>query len=346
MGRTFLIAALAASLAACEDPLVIVGDLPGFMRITAGVGDSSGIRVDSLALRTRLTRPTGSTVSKTGVLYFADQSSRIFSVTSAGRLRVLHTAIGCFVKTCLGRPQGVALTADETALLIADDMSDKIWRLHLTSLEFSAIAGTGTHGVATDGTVATAATLASPNGIAVLPDGRIIFAERNSNSIRSIGTDGMLRTFASGLNVPNGLTVTGNTVYVTEAGTHTVRAIDISTGASTVIAGRGGSGGFSGDGGPAVNADLNLPTSVTATEDNVYIADQLNNRVRVVNLSSGIINTFAGTGAQQFTGNGKPAGQTALSSPTSVSISPFGYLYISDWGHHVIWRTPVRVLTN
>lgn len=345
MGRTLLAVLTALTLTACDDPLVIIGDLPGFMRITAGVGDSAGVRMDSLALRARLTRPTGLAASEQGVLYFGDQSSRIFSVSSAGRMRLLHSSIGCFVKTCLGRVQGIALTADENALLIADDMSDKIWRLTISTGEFRAIAGTGTNSVAPDGTLAVEAPLASPNGVAVLEDGTILIAERNSNSIRSIGADGVLRTFLGSLSIPTALAVSGNTVYVSEAGTNTVRAIDVSSRTARVVAGRG-TAGYSGDGGPAIDAALNAPVALAASADHLYIADQMNHRVRVVNLGSGIITTFAGTGSVFFTGNGKPAGQTSLSSPSGLAISPFGFLYVSDWGHSVVWRTPIRVITN
>jgi serine/threonine protein kinase, bacterial len=197
--------------------------------------------------------------------------------------------------------------------------------------------------------------------VAVLPDGRILIAERNNHKIRVIGTDGILRTFAgtgtpgqavdgataanSPLSNPTAIALVGNQLYVTETFTHQVRAIDVVNGTIKLIAGRGSSG-FAGDGGPATAAALNTPWGVTATEDNVYIADQGNNRVRAVNLRSGIITTFAGTGATRYTGNGKSAGETSLSLPSGVTVSSFGYLYISDWGHSVVWRTPVSVTTS
>jgi sugar lactone lactonase YvrE len=361
MGRVVLAAVLALSLAACDDPLVIIGDLPGFMRVTAGVPDSAGTRVDSLAVRTRLIRPAGLAVSSAGVLYFGDQSSRVFSVTSAGRLTVLHSATGCFEKTCLGRVQGVALTNDGTALLIADDMSDKVWRLTFSNRELRAIAGTGVNAVAPDGTVATQATLSSPTGVAVLPDGSILIAERNANRIRVIGTDGILRTIAgngvlgqssngalalsSPLGLPTGIAVANNVLYITETFSHTVSAVDLAAGTIRLVAGRGAPG-FSGDGGAATEAALNNPWAVAVTGNNLYIADQLNNRVRLVNLQSGLITTFAGTGSTRFTGNGRSAGETSLSQPSALTVSSFGFLYISDWGHSLVWRTPVQVRTE
>src|SRR5687768_7565142 len=226
MGRRFLIAACAALLGACDDPLVIVGDLPGFMRVTVGVPDSSGVRQDSIATRARLTRPMGVAVDSAGVLYVSDTRSRVLRVTVAGRARVLLNNDGCFEKTCVGRPQGIAITSDGSALLIADDMSDKIWRLVPANGDLRALAGTGVNGVAPDGTIATQATLASPSSVAILPDGRVAFTERNASRIRVINSDGTLGTIAANLNLPTSMTVAANVIYVTETGSHTIRAVE------------------------------------------------------------------------------------------------------------------------
>lgn len=344
MVRSLLGLAITLMLSACGDPLVVIGDLPGFMRITAGVPDTLGTSDDSIATRARLTRPAGLAISKTGVLYFADQSSRIFSVTSAGKMVTLHSALFCFEKTCLGRPQGLALANDGLALIIGDNQSDKVWRFTLSNRELVAIAGTGVNGVAPDGSVAAQATLASPAGVAVLPDNRILIAERNSGRIRSIGSDGMLRTFASGLNLPTGLAVGNNVVYVSEVGSHRVTAIDVSTGVASAVAGNGVAS-FSGDGGPAADAGLNTPWALAVNNENLYIADQLNNRVRVVNLRSRIISTYAGNGTTKFAGNGRSAAESSVVEPGGLAISSFGFLYISDWGHSIVWRTPVAINT-
>jgi hypothetical protein len=55
-----------------------------------------------------------------------------------------------------------------------------------------------------------------------------------------------------------------------------------------------------------------------------------------------MVTTFAGTGTTAYTGNGRAAGETAVTRPLALAISRFGFLYIADSGHHVIWRTPVR----
>jgi serine/threonine protein kinase, bacterial len=190
-----------------------------------------------------------------------------------------------------------------------------------------------------------------------LPDGRIAFAERNANKIRVIGTDGRLSTLAgtgaqgtapdgaiaatSPLSLPTGIGLSGNRLYVTETGTHTVSVIDLGNGQINRIAGSGQQG-FSGDNGPALAATFDYPASVAATESNVYISDQNNDRVRAVNLQSKVVTTFAGTGSRVYNGNGLPAGESSIFRPAGLAATRFGFLYIADQGHHIVWRTPVR----
>jgi hypothetical protein len=363
MGRRLSAVLFVAFLAGCDDPLVVIGDLPGFMRVTAGIPDSAGVRLDSIAVRTRLTGPAGVAADSVGMLYIGDLRSRIFRVNSRGRIERILNHDPCFVKTCVGRPQGLAVTPGGTALLIADDMSDKIWRLNLTSREVVAIAGTGVNGVAPDGSVASAATIASPTAVVVLPDGRVAFAERNAHKIRVISSSGLLGTLAgtgtpgsaadgataatSSLYWPTGLAISGNTLYVSEAGTaqtgtHTVRAIDLATGTITRVAGAGPAG-FSGDNGPALQATFDYPASIAVSGSNLFVSDQNNDRIRVVNLQTKNVITFAGTGSRIYNGNGLPAGQASIFRPAGLAASPFGFLYIADAGHHIVWRTPIRV---
>lgn len=345
MGRRFLVvlcAALCAPLVgACEDPLVIIGDLPGFMRVTVGIPDSAGTRLDSIATRTRLSTPAGIVVDSAGTLFVGDQRSRIFRVASNGRIERLLNHDPCFEKTCVGRPQGLAVAPDGT-ILIADDMSDKVWRLNPVNRALTVVAGTGINAVAPDGAIAAQSPLASPTGVLVLPDGRILIAERNANRIRSIGSDGILRTLSSNLSLPTALAFANNTLYVSETGPMTVSTIDLATGIATRVAGNGQTG-YSGDGGAAIQAAFNYPASIAVSGSNLFITDQNNHRIRVVNLRNGVVTTFAGTGNDDFTGNGRGAAETSLWFPAGIAKSPYGFLYISDGGHHVVWRTPIRV---
>jgi RHS repeat-associated protein len=117
-------------------------------------------------------------------------------------------------------------------------------------------------------------------------------------------------------------------VYISMRNTSRVRRVApdgiISTFAGT------GQIGFSGDGGPAINAKLFFPTGLSIdAEGNLYIADCRNNRIRRVT-PSGIITTIAGNGVAIFSGDGGPATQASFVTPMDVACGPDGTLYITD----------------
>ena len=90
--------------------------------------------------------------------------------------------------------------------------------------------------------------------------------------------------------------------------------------------------GFSGDGGPATSATLNVPASVMFSNGNLYIADEANNRIRQVDIF-GNINTFAGNGNNGFSGDGGAAINASLSNPQGVAVDGLGNIYIADSGN-------------
>jgi hypothetical protein len=129
-------------------------------------------------------------------------------------------------------------------------------------------------------------------------------------------------------------------IYIADGNNHRVRKIDYVTNIITTIAGNG-SAGFSGDGGPASNAQLNLPTWVIVdTLDNIYITDGYNNRVRKVN-SSGVISTFAGNGVGGFSGDGGPATNAQLYGVQGTWADLFGNVYIIDGANPRIRKVDV-----
>jgi sugar lactone lactonase YvrE len=193
----------------------------------------------------------------------------------------------------------------------------------------------------------------------VAPDGRIYFAEQAGHRIRAIDGDGRLRTIAgtgsaggagdggpataAQLNHPSGITIAGDVLYIADRLNHRIRAVSLTTGIITTIAGQG-SAGFAGDAGEAGAARLDRPESVALSSDNLtlFIADYGNHRVRAVNLATRFIQTSAGTGGVIWNGAGKPAGETALEFPAAVA-GGLGFLFIADGGHSVVWRTVVRL---
>lgn len=118
-------------------------------------------------------------------------------------------------------------------------------------------------------------------------------------------------------------------LYVTDAHHARIRKIDIATGITTVAG--CGVEGYSGDGGPAVHAQLASPHgSALDRHGNLYIADLKNDRIRRVDVSTGIITTVAGNGEHGYSSDGEPATEAMLASPIAVTCSADGDLYIAD----------------
>ena len=122
------------------------------------------------------------------------------------------------------------------------------------------------------------------------------------------------------------LDAAGN-LYIADPGDHRIRRVD-SSGTITTIAGTGVEG-YSGDGGPAVDAQIHHPAGmVVDTEGNLFFSEPFERRIRRVD-SSGIITTIAGTGEEGFSGDGGPAVQAQLGSPSGVAVDAAGNLYIT-----------------
>jgi DNA-binding beta-propeller fold protein YncE len=151
--------------------------------------------------------------------------------------------------------------------------------------------------------------------------------------------DGGLATNAQ-LYSPAGVTVDSknNLVYIADYNNNRIRVVNRTTNIITTFAGNG-NGGFSGDGGLATNAQLFRPSRVSVDSINnlVYIADDFNNRIRVVNQTTNIITTFAGNGNGGFSGDGGLATNAQLSDPFEVLVDSINNLvYITDRGNNRI----------
>jgi RHS repeat-associated protein len=151
------------------------------------------------------------------------------------------------------------------------------------------VAGNGETGYTHDDAPATQVRLNVPRGVATGPDGSFYIAERLANRVRRVSPSGII----------------------------------------TTVAGVGGSGEYSGDGGPATQAALSQPHGLALGPDgSLYIADTNNNRIRKVS-PGGIITTVAGNGNGGYSGNGGPATQAALYRPSGIAVGPDGSLYIA-----------------
>jgi hypothetical protein len=196
---------------------------------------------------------------------------------------------------------------------------------------------------------ATQAKLCLPTGLALDSSGNLYIADSGNNVVRKVTPGGVITTFAgtgawgsSGdggpatsakFAIPTGLAVDNSQhrVYIADTGNSKVRAVN--SGVISTFAGTG-SAGYSGDGNKAVLAKLSYPTGLGVDPlGNVYVSDTGNHRVRCV-IPKGDIVTYAGTGTAGFSGDGGPATQAMIHSPTGAVATDGQNVYFSDTGNN------------
>jgi len=222
------------------------------------------------------------------------------------------------------------------------------------------IAGTGTAGFSGDGGPATQAEINNPYGLTMGPDGALYFCEIGNHRIRRLDLKTHIITTAVGsgtkgysgdggpalqalLNEPYEVRFdrAGN-LFFAEMQSHVVRRVDSKTHVITTVAGTGVAG-FSGDGGPAVKAQLRQPHSIAFDADGrLLICDIGNHRIRRVDLSTGVIETWAGTGEKKPTPDGAPIAGTPLNGPRAIASDPQGNLYLVLREGNAVYRLDPR----
>jgi sugar lactone lactonase YvrE len=208
---------------------------------------------------------------------------------------------GPALQTNLVQPFGVELGPDG-ALYICEFGAHRIRRLDLKTKNITNVAGIGKAGYSGDGGPATAAALDQPHELRLDREGNIYFTDMRNHAVRKIAAD---------------------------------------AGAITTIAGTG-KAGYSGDRGPANNAQLNQPHSIFLDADrHLYIADTGNHRVRRVDLSSGTIDTIAGSGEKRLPREGIAAATEPLFGPRAICIAD-GELWIALREGHSVWRMNLK----
>lgn len=195
-----------------------------------------------------------------------------------------------------------------------------------------------------------------PEGISVDSHGNVYIAEEYNNVVRKVNVvTGIITTVAgtavggfSGdggpatqaqLNLPLNVTVdsSGN-IYIVDSRNFRIRKVDGITGVITTLAGAGGDY-FSGDGGPAVDANLLDPAGIAldATNKNLYITEAIGNRVRKIDLTNGIITTVAGDGHVTMpNGDGGLAINATINNPVALAVDTNNNVYISESGDFLI----------
>src|SRR5437868_6792046 len=209
--------------------------------------------------------------------------------------------------------------------------------------------GTGEKGFAGDGGPATSALLNGPFDVAFDRAGNLYFSDTFNHRIRRVDArSGVITTVAgngepahsgeggpavrASLNEPYGIAIdhSGN-IFVADRLNRRVRRIDAAQGTMTTLAGTGDPA-YSGDGEPAARAGLAEPNGLAldAEERHLYIADVADHRVRIVDLSAGMIDTFAGVGQPEHGGDGLPAREARIFGARAVKLGPEGTVYILE----------------
>jgi hypothetical protein len=221
------------------------------------------------------------------------------------------------------------------------------------------VIGSGFLGDGTSGP-ATGINLNHPTDLTMDSQGRLVLAAWHNWKIKRVNADGNVEVLAgtsqgfSGdggpankaqMDLPSSAEydAAGN-LYISDQGNRRIRKVDPS-GIITTFAGTGVPG-FAGDGGPASAAQFNTVRGsdavpcfkLTIDGQTLYVADTLNNRVRAIDLGSGIIRTVAGNGAAVYAGDGGPAANASLNFPTDVAVGPDHSLYICDSRNHSVRR--------
>jgi sugar lactone lactonase YvrE len=243
----------------------------------------------------------------------------------------------------LNDPRGLA--ADLAGnIYISDTSNQRIRELH-TDGTITTVAGNGSAGFSGDGGPATGAGINYPRGLAVDGAGNVYLADTANHRVRRFTIGGSISTFAGNgtggfsgdgpagsvqLNLPRSVAFdSAGHLYISDSGNNRVR--EVINGNMTTVAGNGAAG-YLGDGGPATSAELNDPFGVGLdAAGNLYIADTLNHRIRVVDGSGHISSVVGICGAVPgFRGDGGPSYTGQLNYPFGIYVDGAGEIYVAD----------------
>jgi uncharacterized protein (TIGR03437 family) len=311
--------------------------------------------------------PWGVAVDHAGSVYIPDfYNNRVRKVTPDGTISTIAgTGVAGFsgdngpaTSAMLNAPDRVTL--DSAGNLYISDVGNIRVRKVSASGIITTVAGNGNPGTSGNGGPALDAAILGPEYLLVDSSGNLYISTNEGSGIdggviRMVNTAGIITTVAGNgvlgfsgdggpavnaeFTNPRGLAIDpqGNLI-IADDGNNRIRKV--SNGIVTTIAGNG-IAGYAGDGGPAINAELSGPTGISFdTAGNLYIAEQGNNRIRVL-LADGTISTVAGNGTPEFAGDGGLALNAALDDPKDVAFS-VGLIYIADTSNQRIrLLTPV-----
>ena len=313
-----------------------------------------------------MNRPSSLAMDASGNLYIGELGNHVVRKVSGG---VISTFAGNGTSGNSGNG-GPATSAELNLILglavdsagnvyIADNLSATVREVTTSNGNIIAVAGTGTIGFSGDGGSAVNAELDQPFGLAVDGNADVYIADLENHRVR-ITTGIAPRSCTTGSGTictiagSGSATLSGNAGPVLSAGIAAPAALKLDVAGNLYISDGNtirkvtpwgiingvvgnGTSGFSGDGGPATNAELHNPTAIAFdAAGNMYIADTLNQRIRKVSSSTGVITTIAGNGTAGFGGDNGPAAQAVLHNPEAIVLDAAGNIYFADEGNSCV----------
>ena len=333
----------------------------------AGNGKDIPASPDGIGIRTSLSQPFGVSTGPDGALYICEVGSHVIRrldlttgelTTVAGCGRKGYSGDGGPAKQAeLNEPYEVRFDRDGNMLFV-EMQNHLVRKVDRATSVISTIAGTGKAGFSGDGGPATKAQLNQPHSITLDNDGRLCICDIKNHRIRTVdpstgfistyaGTGGTSRTpdgaplDGTALNGPRALDFDGDhSFYLALREGNAIFRIDVKTRTLHHLAGTGRSG-YSGDGGPAKDAQLAGPKGVShSNTGDLYFADTESHTIRVLRASSGIVETVIGNGESGDGPDGEPL-QCRLNRPHGVYVSADGWLYVGDSSNHRVRRIKI-----
>jgi uncharacterized protein (TIGR03437 family) len=278
----------------------------GIIATAAGNGTQGFAGDNGPPLNASFFHPSGLAVDASGRLLVSDKdNARVRAITLATSVATI-AGNGQFratpnnspgLQAYLFGPQGLAV--DATGNLYFADAKNAVIRRYSPAGQITTFAGSGLlDSVGPDAVAATQSALNNPMGVTIGPAGAVVIADSGNNQIHRVGSDGIIHLVA---------------------GSPQAKA------------------GSSGDNGPALSALLNNPAGTAYdSAGNLYIADQGNNKVRMISAASGNITTLIGNGSALSSGDGFSATLASINSPSSVAVDGTGNVYVAEsLGHRI-----------
>lgn len=327
----------------------------GSITTIAGTGICGYSGDGGSATKAEIYFPAGVATDSHGNVFFSDAAnSRIRVVNKSGNIQTV-AGYGRYgfcgdggpaTNACFELPEALAIgeAGSSELLYIADTYNNRVREVNLATGIITTAAGNGTAGYGGDSGPATSAELNNPRGLAVSSESHVLWiSDTNNSAVRKVSTNtGIITTFFGNgscnptLCFPEGVSLdaAGN-IYVAADGNGVVLEIEVPSAVSVVKAGNGGQG-FSGDGGAATSALVNVPQDVVVDgSGNLLIVDTLNDRIRSVG-TSGIISTIAGGNV----GDGGKSTASSVDWAQGLALDKAGDLYIAD-----TWNNRIRMVS-